>query len=50
MSGLLVSAGMGLLVLFEENKNMKENFMIVGALYAVSVAWGLVIDVLGITF
>ena len=50
MSGLLVSAGMGLLVLFKENHHKHENLIIAGLLYAVSVAWGVVIEVLGITF
>lgn len=50
ISGLLVSAGMGLLVLFEENRHLKENLIIVGILYGISVGWGLLIEVLGITF
>ena len=50
MSGLLVSAGMGLLVLFKENRHRHENLIIAGLLYGVSVAWGVVIEVLGITF
>lgn len=50
MSGLLVSAGVGLLVLFKENKHVRENWIIVALLYIVSVAWGVVIEVLGITF
>ena len=50
MSGLLVSAGMCLLVLFKENRHRHENLIIAGLLYGVSVAWGVVIEVLGITF
>lgn len=50
MSGLLVSAGVGLLVLFKENHHLKENLMITALLYGSSVIWGVVIDVLGITF
>ena len=50
MSGLLVSAGVGLLVLFKENHHMKENLCIVVLLYGLSVLWGCVITVLGITF
>lgn len=50
MSGLLVSAGVGLLVLFKENRHMHENVIIVALLYAASVAWGVAIEVLGITF
>ena len=50
MSGLLVSAGVGMLVLFEENHNLKENLTIVGVLYAISVAWGVLIEASGIVF
>lgn len=51
MSGLLVSAGVGLLVLFRMNRHrLKENVMVVGTLYVTSVCWGLLINLLGITF
>lgn len=50
MSGLLVSAGVGLLVLFKENHHLKENLTIAALLYGCSVIWGVVIEVLGITF
>lgn len=50
MSGLLVSAGMGLLVLFKENIHLKESLSIAVILYAVSVAWGVLIELVGITF
>lgn len=50
MSGLLVSAGMGLLVLFKENHHKYENVIIALLLYGVSVMWGLVIEILGIAF
>ena len=50
MSGLLVSAGVGVLVLFEENHNLKENIMIMGLLYGISVSWGIIIQALGIIF
>lgn len=50
MSGLLVSAGVGLLVLFKENHHWKENVSIVVLLYGTSVIWGVAIDALGITF
>ncbi len=50
MSGLLVSAGMGLLVLFKENHHTKENCMIALILLVTSVAWGCLIEFLGITF
>lgn len=50
MSGLLVSAGMGLLVLFEENRHLKENLMITGILLGSGIAWGCLIEFLGIAF
>ena len=49
MSGLLVSAGVGLLVLFKENHHYKENLIIVSILYVFSVSWGVIIDILNIT-
>ena len=49
MSGLLVSAGVGLLVLFKENHHYKENFIIVGILYSFSVFFGVFIEFLNIT-
>jgi hypothetical protein len=51
MSGLLVSAGVGMLVLFRMNRHrVKENMRIVGVLYATSVVWGAIINMLNITF
>lgn len=44
MSGLLVAAGVGLLVLFRTNKRWKENLSILGILYVSGVLWGIVID------
>ena len=44
VSGLSTGAGLGLVVLFKVNKNLKQNFAIVGGLYAISAAAGLIID------
>ena len=44
MSGLLVGAGAGLIVLFKENRDIKENVKIVALLYAIGVACGIIID------
>lgn len=44
LSGLLVNAGVGLLVLFKVNHDMKENLTILGVLYAIGVAAGIVIS------
>lgn len=48
MAGLLVNAGVGVLVLFRVNKNKKENFQIVGLLYIIGVVAGIVLDLLPI--
>lgn len=50
MSGLLVSAGVGLLILIRANRPMKQNVKIIAALVVTGVFWGLVINALGITF
>ncbi len=46
MSGLLVGAGVGLLVLFRVNPNKVENLKIMGLLYAIGVVSGIVIDLM----
>ncbi len=50
IAGLLVSAGVGLAVLFKTNKPMKQNFKIVILLYAIGVISGIIIEAIGITF
>ncbi len=50
MSGLLVNAGVGLLVLFRLNRNGKQNAGIIATLYGLGVFWGVIIDHIGITF
>ncbi|MBP5313889.1 MAG: arsenic efflux protein [Eggerthellaceae bacterium] len=40
MGGLLSAAGIGLLVLFRNNRNLKQNLAIIGILFAVSAAIG----------
>ncbi len=49
MSGLLVGAGIGLLVLFRVNDDKKENINIAILLFAIGTIIGLLIDVIGIT-
>ena len=49
MSGLLVGAGIGLLVLFRVNDDKKENINIAILLFAIGTVVGLLIDLLGIT-
>ena len=49
MSGLLVGAGVGLLVLYRVNGNRKENIRITVLLYVIGVIAGAAIDFLGIS-
>ncbi len=48
MSGLLVSSGVGVLVLFRVNDDRKENVRIVLLLYAVGVTAGILLDLAGV--
>lgn len=50
MTGLLVGAGVGLLVLFRTNSHPKENLKITALLYVIGVFWGLLMELFGITF
>ena len=50
MSGLLVGAGVGILVLVRTNNKTKENVKVIGTLLLLGIAWGVLIDILGITF
>ena len=44
IAGLLTGAGLGILLLFKNNKNMKENLTILGIVYFVGVIAGIIID------
>ncbi len=46
IAGLSTGAGVGLLVLFKTNKNIKQNLTVVGVLYAAAVASGFIIQAL----
>lgn len=48
MSGLLVGAGVGLIVLVRLNKNVKENVAIITTLYLIGVVAGILLDLLNI--
>lgn len=51
MAGLLVGAGVGLLVLFRTNKkHLSENLKVTAMLYVIGVFWGLVIELSGLRF
>lgn len=48
VSGLCTGAGAGLLVLFRENRNPKDNLKILGILYVAAVVPGVLLQILGI--
>lgn len=50
LSGLLVSAGVGILVLFSENHRLRQNIFILIGLFVIGIAWGSLFELLGITF
>lgn len=50
MAGLLVSCGVGLLVLYRSNHSLKENVCITAAMYIIGIFWGFVIEFFGIVF
>jgi len=50
MAGLLVAAGVGLLVLVRTNRHQKQNAAIIAGLYVAGVICGLAVMVFGITF
>ena len=41
IAGLCIGSGVGTIVLFKNNKNFKQNILIIFALYVISVAVGL---------
>ena len=48
MSGLLVNAGVGLMVLFRVNHNRRECFKILGLLYLIGVVAGILLEVVAV--
>ena len=50
ISGLLVGAGVGLIVLFKINKGIKQNLKITALLYTIGVVSGIIIQLIGIQF
>ena len=46
IAGLLIGSGVGILVLFKVNNNLKENLKILGILYLISVVAGITIEIL----
>lgn len=47
IAGLLVNTGVGLLILFRTNKNLKENIKITVLLFAIGVIFGIIFDLIG---
>ena len=45
MSGLLTGSGMGILLLFKQNKNIKENLTILSIIYFIGVLVGILVDI-----
>jgi hypothetical protein len=50
MSGLLVNAGVGFLVLYRLNRDARENAFVVASVYAIGVLWGVLIQIMGVVF
>lgn len=50
LAGLLSGSGIGLLILFRVNKNMKSNFAVLGIVYGSGAVIGIICDLLKITF
>ena len=50
LAGLLVSAGVGLLVLLRANRPARQNLFIIAALLATGIFWGMVVHLLGLVF
>lgn len=48
LSGLLVGSGVGILVLFKSNKNLKENIKIITLLYFIGVLVGIFFELIGL--
>lgn len=46
IGGLLASSGVAILVLFKSNKNIKENFSILGIVYSIGVISGIIIQLI----
>ena len=44
LSGLLTGSGLGILLLFKTNKNLKENIFILSIIYCVGVVLGVIVD------
>lgn len=50
LAGLLVSAGVGLLVLCRTNRHLWQNLAVIAGLYAIGVIWGSIVNASGVVF
>lgn len=50
IAGLLTGAGVGLLILFKENNNLKENLQILFIIYGIGAISGVIIELIGMIF
>ena len=46
LAGLLTGSGLGILLLFKSNKNMKENIIILSIIYFIGVIIGILVDLI----
>ena len=46
-AGLIVNAGLGFVILFKQNKNLKQNFALLGFMLALGIFVGYIIQVIG---
>ena len=46
LSGLLTGSGLGILLLFKTNKDLKQNLIILSIIYFVGVFIGIIVDLL----
>lgn len=47
IAGLSSGSGLGMVILFKENKNIKENLKILGLVYLLGVSVGIIIEIIG---
>ena len=47
IAGLIVNAGISFVILFKQNKNIKQNFAILGAMLAIGITTGYIIQLIG---
>ena len=47
MSGLIVNAGIAFVVLFKQNKNLKQNLLVLTTMMAIGISVGYIIQLIG---